>query len=378
MRDDVPVVKQMLADRIDDLCRQLLPDGKRKGRLWTASNPVTRDHDHTPALTVALDRDIGAWKDYRSGDKGDILDLVTYCNRTDFKGAMAWARDWLGLRSMSSAERDALQQRADVRRAEQAKKTEKAQAFKAEWVRRIWDSASPDRALPAAMHAAAYLFGRDCPLDLVRHLDPETFRFHASLEWWPGAEWRRDENGRNRKMKDGPLLPAMVAAFRAPTGQLTAVHCTFLDPQRPAKAAVDKPKLMLGSVSAGMIRISSGAANTAPETDSAPGPVIVCEGIETGLSLAIAVPEARVWAAGSLGNMGNCPVDLACVGAVILARDADWASPQAMKQFDDVHARICAMGKPVTVMEPLAGGDFNDVIKGDDDGESDEERGAEG
>ena len=38
-----------------------MPDGKRKGRLWTASNPVTRDHDHTPALTVALDRDIGAW-----------------------------------------------------------------------------------------------------------------------------------------------------------------------------------------------------------------------------------------------------------------------------------------------------------------------------
>ena len=104
-RREVEEIKQGLKDRIEDLCRKLLPDGRRQGRLWVSNNPVTGDHKKTPELKVAVTGDKGAWKDWRSGDKGDVLGLVEYLLQTDFKGALQWARDFLGLQRMSIEDR---------------------------------------------------------------------------------------------------------------------------------------------------------------------------------------------------------------------------------------------------------------------------------
>jgi Toprim domain len=94
-------------------------------------------------------------------------------------------------------------------------------------------------------------------------------------------------------------------------------------------------------------------------------PLILCEGIETALSLAIAVPEARVWAAGSLAGMGHAPIGLACISDVTVARDNNHGNPQAQKQLDAALMALEAHDKPLVVMNSHVGDDFNDLMQGE-------------
>lgn len=364
MRGDRDEIKTALKDRIEDLCRRLLPDGRREGRFWVAHNPVTGDvatHPKDPTLKVPLDRDPGAWIDWRSGDKGDVIGLVAYCQATDFKGAMEWAREFLGLRSMTAGQRADFTKRNEERRvsAEQAAREKALDRRKA--VQRLWDGATSILEESAASAVARrYLAdGRGIPLDQVRRLDPTTFRVSPSLEWWGGAQWET-RGGRRQKVAPGPKFPAIVSGFRSATGQVTAVHCTFLDPAQPTKAPVDKPKLMFGDSLGSVIAVSMGPEACAHEVAREPHPLILCEGVEDGITLAIGIPEARVWAAGSLMHMGAAPVFLPCISAVFVAADNDWKSRTALGQFDQVLEQLQRHEKPVEVMRSAIGKDFND------------------
>ena len=98
----------------------------------------------------------------------------------------------------------------------------------------------------------------------------------------------------------------------------------------------------------------------APEASREAHPVILCEGVEDGVSLAGPVPEARVWACTSLGHMGAAPIHLDCVSRAIVAIDNDWSNPQALAQLEDVLAQLEASGKPIGTMRSAIGKDFND------------------
>lgn len=367
--DDRDMVKQMLRDRIGDLCARLLPDGKRQGRLWVAHNPITLDHAQSPEFKVAMDRDTGAWIDYRSGARGDVIRLVEYCMATDFAGAMRWSRDFLGLVHMDRAARQKAEDQARAARQQQEAKAEQDHLFRMKRAEKLFMDGWQDGSGSTAEHLAReYFTARACGLEDVVNRDRETMRFSAATEYWRRAQYRH-ENGRQVKVAAGPTFPAIHSAMRAPGGQVTAVHVTFLDPVSPKKAPVapDSAKLMFGEASGSMIRIAHGPEGEPPETARQAHPLILCEGIEDGLSLAIAAPEARVWAAGSLSMMGLAPVNLPCVSAVIVARDNDWGKAQAQAQFDQVLDRIAAHGKQVRVIASHAGKDFNDLAQGIDD-----------
>ena len=68
--------------------------------------------------------------------------------------------------------------------------------------------------------------------------------------------------------------PAMIAAVSTLKGEILGVQRTYLRPDGSGKAAVEKPKLSLGRIGGGAIRL----APAAPE-------LIVTGGIEDGLSL---------------------------------------------------------------------------------------------
>ncbi len=68
-------------------------------------------------------------------------------------------------------------------------------------------------------------------------------------------------------------------------------------------------------------------------------PLIICEGIEDGLTLALARPDYRVWVAGSLSLMGLIEWP-ECASAVVLAADNDWEKPEAVRAFERVEARL--------------------------------------
>ncbi|ESY05348.1 MULTISPECIES: DUF7146 domain-containing protein [unclassified Mesorhizobium] len=388
MTGDLDIIKSGLIDRIEHVCERLLPDGKPEGGLWVAWNPIEHDQKpgRLPALKVRIrNGDIGAWSCWRSGAKGDVLKLVAYVERTDIKGALAWGRDFLGIRSMSPAERQNLRKAEVVRQKERDHKAERARLFKLQSADQLFFAKPSDKetgpawcpqgtfaygdGTAAELHAKAYFRGRGVDLDAIPNLNRYSFRFSPATEWWKGARYE-NADGRRWKAERGPLFPAMHSAMRNRMGIVTACHITFFDPVKPKKAPVTPAKLMWGEALGAVIEISMGP-NAVPfwmaDRDGlVPDPVVVGEGIETAASFSQPVPEARVWAGGSLAGVGSAPIDLACIEWALFARDNNAGNAQAQKQFDQALAGLERHGKTVVVEASHVGDDFNDLAQGEE------------
>lgn len=366
---DLDLIKDGLLDRAEDLCQQLLPDGRfEAGRSrWMAHDPVAGDYRKTPALSVALGGGKrGRWRNFRGTAgpaKHDLIGLIAYVKQTDTKGALAFARDFLGLRKMGRDEMVRLKRDA-ARRAEQRERDDaRARAARIARAQALFTEGTAPLSAGGAVadHVHTYLIERNCPAGSVPTFSADNFRVSPATEWWKGATWRD-----RRKIKAGPMFPALHSAMRAASGAITACHVTFLDPAAPAKAPVDPPKLVYGEATGAVIEIATGRPDPLPFwVATRPRPAVLCEGIETGLSLALALPEHRVWVGGSITNMGNAPVGICCVSALIVARDNNHGNAQAQNQLDASLAKLEAHGKPLTEMASPVGDDFNDLMEGE-------------
>lgn len=397
MTGDLDLVKQGLKDRMADVCRALLPDGRDEGGLWAAWNPVTNDRKpgRLPTLKVRVrGGDIGAWTDWRGGDKGDALGLVAYVltgNTRSVKEALAWGRDFLGLKAMSPAERAGMQRTVAERREAEDKAAERRRRDKLLNADRLFNAKPPEAGqentqpigsifcpfgtyalgsgTPVEKHALAYFAARACPLTEVRNVNRYSTRFAPQLEWWKGATWKHLPDGRRVKENPGPMFPAILSAMRNAMGIVTAVHATFLDPARPAKAPVEIPKLMFGEAKGAVVEISTGPSRVPywQAADDTPAhPLIIGEGRETVQGFAVHVPEARVWMGGSLAGVTGAPVGMDCVSWVLFARDNNHGNAQAQKQFEQALATLEASGKRIVVEASHVGDDFNDLARGEE------------
>jgi hypothetical protein len=161
---------------------------------------------------------------------------------------------------------------------------------------------------------------------------PGTLRFHRGLKHTP----------------TGLDLPAIVAAVAVwPSKEVVAVHRTYLDHQG-RKASVSMPKMALGPVSGGAIRLRSHADE-----------LVVAEGIETALSVCQCF-SCSAWACLSSSNMPNLKI-AADVREITIAadRDANGAGQKAANRLAD---RLRREGKTVRIMLPPKEGDWNDVL----------------
>ncbi len=146
--------------------------------------------------------------------------------------------------------------------------------------------------------------------------------------------------------------PAMIAIVRDVSGERTAIHRTYLQPDGSGKADVKKPRMMLGSVACGAVRLGK-----ITEADA----LGISEGIETGLSVMTACPDLPVWAALSAGNMAKILLPPEAVRIVLLA-DHD-ASKAGMKAARKAAERFVLEGRKVWIAKPSkAGDDFNDIL----------------
>ncbi|PZU23936.1 MAG: hypothetical protein DI589_06675 [Shinella sp.] len=371
--NDTHLIKEELFRRIEALCAKLLPPppgrNGRQGRLWVAHNPITKDYDQTPEFKVALTRDIGAWKDWRTGEKGDVIGLIEYVKRCDFREALEFARDFTGLRQMDPAQKRRLEARAEDNRQQAAQDAAAKDLERMRQAERLWERGFQDGAKSAAeAMAGRYFAARGIPLEDIANRDLATFRFTAAQEFWKRAQFRH-QNGRRVKVQAGPEFPCIYSAMRLATGQIAAVHMTFLDPLGPRKLPVDRgndenSKIMFGVSAGAVIRISHGPEGVPPEMAREAHPLIMGEGIETTASVAIGAPEARAWAAGSLSNMLTAPVWLPCVSQIVLLRD-HFKHKTTEAQFARVCEAMEASGKPWTAIDSHVGNDFNDLMKGD-------------
>ncbi len=184
-----------------------------------------------------------------------------------------------------------------------------------------WRSAGPIAGTPAE----AYLRGRGLDLRL-----PESLRF-ARLRYGSKS------------------LPCLVALIANGDNKIGGVQRTFVRDDGTGKADVPAPKLSLGRVRGGAIRLAPGA-----------GRLIVTGGLEDGLTLQQELGQA-VWAATGEGNMASMVLP-AGVTSVTIGADRD--------DSGDLHAKRAAetfalQGRTVRIIRPLPGfKDFNSELQG--------------
>lgn len=193
---------------------------------------------------------------------------------------------------------------------------------KAERARAIWNNAQPIGGTPAE----AYLRGRGLTADL-----PKSLRYARACFHGPSRQ----------------ELPAMIAAVQGLNHP--AVHRTFIRGRGIGKADVTPNKMMLGACAGGAVRLSQ-----------AEGPLVVCEGIETGLALLSGLLRrpASVWAA--LSAAGVMGVKLPDKPArLTIATDGDDAGRQAGNALAN---RAYAAGWNVSFLHAPDGKDWADVV----------------
>lgn len=366
---DIPAaeIAERLAERIGDVVAALYPSAVVRGPIaylsWKSKDDTGSFHVR---LRAAGRHAQGSWNRYSERIGGDALNLVAYAltgrhtGKDEYRRALEWARDFLGL---AGGRPETEAEKAERRRRRQAEEERQARAE--------WEDAERAAEHARAILAASVPLTYDPP-DLVvtyltknkkRRLDPaglaalnpRAIRFAPGLRYWGGRDWTG---------------PAMVACLVDPAvGVRAAVHCTFLRPDGLEKAPFGKgARLMRGECRGAVVPLSLGLSGLTLKAAAEAGcvdDVILAEGVETGLALALAIPEARVWACLNLGFIGAAPVDHPAIGRVIVALEND-IKRQAVETRERVLEELTAHGKPLGLMTPPSGSDFGDTYAAGD------------
>ena len=203
----------------------------------------------------------------------------------------------------------------------------------------VWSASYPlDH--PLAEPARAYLAARR--LADILHDAPNDVRLHPQLTYWQPTG-----SGSYEVVGD---FPALVALVRDPNGQPISLHRTWLTPAGDQKAAVAQPKKLMTGLAP--------LAGAAIRLYAADHRLAIAEGIETALSIRVALPDWPVWSAINSHNMKKLIVPDS-VTEVVICADQDQAGMNAAHALADRLVR----DKTVRLIVPEQG-DFNDVLRG--------------
>lgn len=303
-------IKPMLQARALSLASELAPGGRREGNYYVAPNPARAD-DRIGSFKVFLTGEAaGGFVEYDSGEKekGSVFDLIIYARKADdIKGARRWALNWLGLADLPI---DQVKSRAKsaARKQHKADAEEEARReYRRKAAYEIW--CNGERLAPGDW-VVRYLESRGLALA------PELLA-RIPLRLAPALKY----------IDDGAATywPTMLAPMQSPgDGRLMAVHRTYLAPDGSGKAPVPSPKRMLGSKSGAYIRLWRSVVGS--------DHIVVTEGIEDGLTLALADPALNVHVVGDLGNLAKYqPIAGAPVKRLTVMADDDGDNPAAQK-----------------------------------------------
>ena len=306
-----------LGARAEEVCRRYLPHGRKSGRYWTAGD-IRGAWGRSLFVRLAPPGVPGKWTDASTGEHGDLLDLIRIASGAgSLRAALAEARAFLAMPAMPSLSCPDTYDRTEA-------------------ARRLWRRC---RSIEGT-HAEAYLRAR-----AIHRCRFPALRFHPGLFY-------RDGDGVRR-------LPALVAAVTGAAGEqpgpgerpghgaIAGVQRSWLDPDRPAKAPVSRPRKALGRIHGLAVRFGDPVAGT----------LLVGEGIETVLSIVTAVPGIPAAAALSAGSLGafTPPLGVSCL---LVARDNDDGGAHAAARLQR-RCRDCGISVVVLMPERL---DFNDDL----------------
>jgi predicted P-loop ATPase/phage/plasmid primase-like uncharacterized protein len=251
------------------------------------------------SVAVEIDGpDAGKWFDHEAGVGGDGLELIRHRRGIANGEACDWARDWLGLSS--------------------AKRPSKSNAEK------VTDIVARSEGI-AGTRVEAYLRSRG-----ITASPPECIRFRRFAAGSHGA---------------------LVALATAADGAVLAVQQIYLT-EDGRKAPVDVVKRTNKAVDGWSER----AAMRLPGAT----PMVLCEGVETALSIWQATGQ-ETWACLGIANVSRAPVPGGT--PVIVARDGDEPGSKADHHLRRAVAALRARSLQVSVATPPPGLDFNDVLQ---------------
>jgi DNA primase len=276
---------------------------EKSGSEWRACCPFHKDR--SPSLYIY--KGGRQWYCFGCGKGGDVIDFVRELHNVDFRRAAAM----LTAGNMPAVALEPID------------KPERTKEQRIEDARTIWRAAGPASGTPAE----TYLRSRGLDLRI-----PETIRF-ARLSYG----------------NHGPAHPCLVAVITGPDNRLSGIQRTYLAPDGLGKAQVRKPKLSLGRISGGSIRLAPAACD-----------LMVCEGLEDGLTLQQQHGRA-VWVAAGAGNMAKMAFP-ALVKRVAVGGDADDAGRTSAAAAVDVFA---SRGLSSRAFFPAGAKDFNAELTGE-------------
>ena len=280
---------------------------KALGGRWHGSTGSARcpaHDDHEPSLSVC------------DGDGGRLL---THCH-AGCQPEAVWAA--LQDRGLVSRAEDMPAERRPRRRRQRPDKLAPAPSTNQRSALEIWNAAGQAHGSPVE----TYLRGRGIIIPV-----PTTLRYHHGV----------------RYERSGILLPCMVAAVQAPDRKVTAIHRTYLRDDGQGKAGVPTPKMALGPIGAGAVRLGPA------------GPVLgLTEGIETGLSV-MQLFDLPVWCSLSASRLDRLWLPPEALEVQVFADNGTpghEAAARAAKAYQ-------AQGRRVVVRFPPAEfDDFNDLL----------------
>jgi P4 family phage/plasmid primase-like protien len=299
--------------RIDELAIDLLGAPNRH-----QSNAHELRFGSRGSLSVAIaGESAGSWFDHEAGEGGAGLELIERCLVMARPAALQWAREWLG----QTPDRRPANARPLADHPAKAGPEQRD----CENARRKIDLILEASVSPVGSPVIAYLQRRGITGAL-----PDCIRYR------PGA-W-------------GPY-GAMVVLATDDTGEVLAVQQTYLT-EDGRKAEIDVQKRINASVP----RWARRAAVRLPGRL----PLVICEGVETALSVWRATGQ-QTWALLSVSNLASAPVDEH--DTVIIARDGDALGTMADQQVHRAVSSIQERGVKVLVATPPQDQDFNDVLQ---------------
>ena len=286
----------------------------RAGREWKACCPF--HPDKSPSFTIYADD--RRFQCFGCGAEGDVLDFVQRV---------------YGVKLLPSIE---MLDGGALRELEQQRAPAKPKTDLRPIARRIVRDSAPIEGTPAA----AYLRWRGISIDL-----PHTLRF-AHLPP-PKIE------GNGVLEANGPgLLPTLIAIVTDATGELVGLQRTYLTADgRKAKTTDPKGKVKfsLGHVVGGSIQIGPAMAS-----------MIVCEGLEDGLTLAQGLGRS-VWVAAGTSMLPHMSFP-EIVRAIVIGADGDTGGTVAA---DKAAAAFAESGLAIRIMLPKPPfKDFNAELMG--------------
>lgn len=311
-RFDTAAIIARLRDTAEAWVPRYFPNGRRVADEWRLANINGAPPRKNGSCVIALKSErAGDWHDFDGDHGGGPLSTLGH-------GAGLSGYELLVLASAETG------QRADTGRAKPRGSRQSTEDVERE-IARILAKAVPIGGTPAERYVTARGLDVSNVADLL---------FHDDLTHW--------------EAKRG--FPGMVAIVRDVNGGQIALHRTYLDAEKPAKADVAPARKTLGPVGGGAVRLA----------EPRDGVIALAEGIETALAVMTACPDLPVWATLSTAGMEGVVLPPEITRVMLLADHDD----AGRRSAEATAATLAMEGRQVFVaLPPRAGDDFNDLLR---------------